>query len=165
MTGGRTRSGANRGGPACPEQAPQAIDDGEARQPVYVILLTGRQDGGDIVAGLQAGADDYMTKPFHGEELHARLDAGMRVLQMQQDLADRVRVLEESVGCAEPLHGFLPICSYCKKIRNTRNYWEQLESYITEHSNAEFSHSICPHCYDEFAKPELELSKLNTFTV
>ena len=44
------------------------------------------------------------------------------------------------------LRGFLPICSYCKKIRNDRNYWEQLEIYIGEHSDASFTHGICPDC-------------------
>ena len=44
------------------------------------------------------------------------------------------------------LRGFLPICSYCKKIRNDSNYWEQLESYISRHSSAVFSHGICPEC-------------------
>ena len=53
------------------------------------------------------------------------------------------------------LQGLLPICSYCKKIRNDRNYWEQVEAYIAKHSEARFSHGVCPDCYDVHIRPEL----------
>ncbi len=54
------------------------------------------------------------------------------------------------------LRGLLPICMYCKKIRDEENYWEQVEAYLAAHSEATFSHSICPHCYESIVKPELE---------
>ncbi len=126
------------------------------REPTYVILLTAKECGDDVVAGLQAGADDYVTKPFDGEELRARVQVGRRVVELQRSLAERVTELEGALAQVRQLGGLLPICSYCKKIRNDHNYWEQVESYITDHSSAQFSHSICPGCYDEFAKPELE---------
>jgi DNA-binding response OmpR family regulator len=112
-----------------------------------------------VVAGLQAGGDDYVTKPFDREELHARVKVGLRILQLQMNLADRVRELEEALASVKQLQGLLPICSYCKKIRDDQNYWQQVEGYISEHSGAVFSHGICPECYDKFVRPELK--KLN----
>jgi sigma-B regulation protein RsbU (phosphoserine phosphatase) len=127
--------------------------------PTYVILLTAKEGGEDIVTGLQAGADDYVIKPFDHEELRARVQVGGRVIALQLSLAERVSALEDALLRVRQLNGLLPICSYCKKIRNDRNYWEQVESYITDHSDAQFSHSICPGCYDAHAKPELEKSR------
>lgn len=131
------------------------------RAPIYVILLTAKVRGTDIVAGLQAGADDYVTKPFDREELLARVQVGIRVVNLQLSLAARVAELEDALIRVRQLDGLLPICSYCKKIRNDHNYWEQVESYITDHSDAQFSHSICPGCYDEHAMPELEKSNMS----
>jgi phosphoserine phosphatase RsbU/P len=125
-------------------------------QTAYLIILTARSDKGDVVSGLNAGADDYITKPFSRAELRARLQVGVRIVELQNDLAARVAELEEALARVKRLQGLLPICSYCKKIRNDRNYWQQLENYIGEHSEAQFSHGICPECFEKFARPELE---------
>jgi phosphoserine phosphatase RsbU/P len=101
--------------------------------PIYILLLTARTARADIVAGLDAGADDYLAKPFDLDELRARVHVGKRMLEAL------TRVIQ--------LSGLLPICSYCKRIRSDHNYWEQVEGYITQHSNAVFSHGICPECY------------------
>jgi phosphoserine phosphatase RsbU/P len=73
---------------------------------------------------------------------------GIRVLTLQDRLADRVAELEDALANVKQLSGLLPICSYCKRIRGDQNYWERVESYITEHTDAKFSHGICPECYD-----------------
>ena len=124
--------------------------------PPYLILLTAKGGREDLVTGLEAGANDYVTKPFNREELRARVQVGVRMLELQQHLADRVRALEEALARVTQLQGLLPICSYCKKIRDDQNYWQQVESYIAEHSQAQFSHSICPDCYEKLVKPELD---------
>jgi len=126
-----------------------------ATEGVYIILLTGRDQREDIVAGLDAGANDYVTKPFDHEELRARLMVGVRMVDLQKILADRVRDLEEAMARVKQLSGLLPICSYCKKVRDDKNYWQQVEAYIGRHSEAQFSHSICPDCYETIVKPEL----------
>jgi len=125
-------------------------------QRLYVILLTARTNREDKIHGLKAGADDYITKPFDRDELRARVQVGTRVLALQGALAQRVRQLEDALARVKQLQGLLPICSYCKKIRNDRNYWQQVEGYISEHSEAQFSHGICPECYARYVQPELD---------
>jgi DNA-binding response OmpR family regulator len=100
--------------------------------PVHVILLTARTSQQDLVVGLEAGADDYLRKPFDPDELRARIHVGQRTLAL--------------IANIKQLTGLLPICSYCKRIRSDDNYWEQLESYISNHTDALFSHGICPSC-------------------
>lgn len=123
---------------------------------IYIILLTARGTCEDIVRGLDAGADDYICKPFNRGELRARIDAGVRVVELQLALQDRVRELELALAKVKQLQGLFPICSYCKKIRDAENFWQQVENYISEHSEAQFSHGICPECYAKFVMPELE---------
>lgn len=113
---------------------------------IYLILLTIKGRKEDIVAGLEAGANDYILKPFHHEELRARVQAGRRIVELQSELAVRVQELQEALTEVKTLSGMLPICSSCKKIRDDRGYWNQIEAYIREHSEAEFTHSICPEC-------------------
>ncbi len=123
----------------------------------YLILLTARKGQADKIHGLESGADDYVTKPFDRGELRARVQVGIRVLELQQALAQRVQQLEEALSRVKTLQGLLPICSYCKKIRDDRNYWQQVEGYLSEHSEIQFSHGICPDCYGRYVKPELDL--------
>jgi DNA-binding response OmpR family regulator len=124
--------------------------------PPYILILTARSNKEDVVSALDAGADDYIVKPFSRSELYARVNVGGRIVGLQQALAARVRELEAALARVKQLQGLLPICSYCKKIRNDQNYWQQVENYIGEHSEAQFSHSICPECFEKFVKSELE---------
>jgi DNA-binding response OmpR family regulator len=118
-------------------------------------MLTAKSDKQDVVAGLYAGADDYVTKPFNRHELHARIKVGIRVAELQKAIADRVVELEVALSRVKQLQGLLPICSYCKMVRDDQNYWQQVDSYISKHSEVAFSHSICPACYDRLVEPQL----------
>jgi DNA-binding response OmpR family regulator len=136
-----------------PEICRGVRESGAQRQP-YLMLLTSRTRMQDVVAGLKAGADDYLTKPVDREELEARLSVATRVVQLQQRLADRVNELEEAISRVRQLQGLLPICAYCKRIRDDQNYWNQVESYIAEHLDVRFSHGICPSCLETVLKEE-----------
>jgi sigma-B regulation protein RsbU (phosphoserine phosphatase) len=119
---------------------------------VYVILLTSRSDTMDLAKGLAAGANDYMAKPFDPQELDARVRVGQRMVMLQQRLNMRVAELEQALAHVKRLQGLLPICSYCKKVRNEANYWEQVDSYLSTHSDLDFTHGICPTCSDKMMK-------------
>ena len=104
-----------------------------------------------MVEGLRAGADDYVTKPFHGSELRARVAVGARIVAVQTALADRVEELQRALAHVKQLQGLLPICAYCKKVRDDENYWDQVENYVAKRTGARFSHGICPDCYGTLA--------------
>jgi DNA-binding response OmpR family regulator len=116
---------------------------------MYVILLTSNQQQKDVVAGLESGADDYIKKPFHWDELRARLRIGCRIVSLQQTLAARVEELQEALTNVKKLSGLLPICAYCKRIRDNKDYWMQVEKYLADNSEAQFSHGICPDCLNQ----------------
>lgn len=113
---------------------------------VYIILLTQKDSRSDIVEGLASGADDYMVKPFDHNELKARITTGQRIAELQQALASANADLRSALAQVKKLSGLLPICAVCKKIRDDKGYWQQIESYISEHSEALFSHGVCPDC-------------------
>jgi CheY-like chemotaxis protein len=123
---------------------------------VYVILLTAKGQKKDVVAGLEAGADDYLVKPFDPQELSSRISVGERILNLEAALEGKVRELKEALSHVKQLQGLLPICMHCKKIRDDRDTWHRVESYIEEHSGAMFTHSLCEECltkhYPEYDK-------------
>ena len=124
--------------------------------PPYIILLTAKHGARAIVDGIEAGADDYLAKPYDRDELRARVNVGVRIVELQTKLATRVKELEGALEQVKQLQGILPICSYCKKIRDDQDYWQTLESYVADRSEAEFSHGICPACYETTVKEQLK---------
>jgi len=108
-----------------------------------------------MVKGLEGCADDDVTKPFNPAELGTRDDGRCRVLGLQLSRAERVLGLEGALTRVRKLQGLFPICSYCKKIRDDWNYWQQVETCISEPSDAAFGHGFCPDCFDKHVRPEL----------
>jgi sigma-B regulation protein RsbU (phosphoserine phosphatase) len=129
----------------------------EGGRAIYILLLTARARKEDVIAGLDGGADDYITKPFDREELRARLRAGCRIVELQLNLAERMSELEESAARIKQLNGLLPMCAWCKKIRDDQNYWQEVECYVASHSEARFTHGICPAC---LAKTKVEAARI-----
>jgi DNA-binding response OmpR family regulator len=126
-----------------------------SRAHMYIVLLTARSRSIDLIAGLEAGADDYLVKPVNLAELRARVHVGVRVVTLQSRLAEKVTELQATLDNVRRLRGLLPICSYCKRIRDDRNYWQRVEVYVSEHTDATFTHGICPTCLEE-AKAQLD---------
>ncbi len=115
----------------------------------YIILITARGSKEDVVSGFEAGADDFISKPFDTDELRARIKAGQRILELQSDLANRVKELEEALAHIKTLQGILPICMHCHKIRDDKEIWQKLEEYIIENTDVMLSHSVCPACLEK----------------
>ena len=116
----------------------------------YLVMLTARRAPEDLAVALEAGADDFLSKPFNRVELMARLHAGMRILNLHRALTDRIHELEASRQREHHLRTLTPICSYCKKIRGDTDGWEPIDQYLAEHGYR-FTHAVCPSCLDAVA--------------
>ncbi len=123
-----------------------AVRSDPSRPYIYLILLTAKSQKEEIAAGLEAGADDYVVKPFDPDELRARLKVGQRVVELERTLARQVHDLQEALHNVKTLKRLLPICMYCKKIRDDQDYWRQIDVYLHEKTGTDFSHGICPGC-------------------
>lgn len=100
---------------------------------VYFILLTGKMLGVDHYAkAMDAGVDDFLTKPLDFDALRMRLRVAERIVQ----LTERVRTLE----------GILPMCAYCRRIRDERGAYQSLEEFVSDKTPTQFSHGVCPDC-------------------
>ncbi|MCP5029772.1 MAG: response regulator [Actinomycetia bacterium] len=119
-----------------------------------VLFLTAKTQDSDVVTGMALGANDYLTKPISRDRLLARVRPHLDLLHIHRNLEDLV---QEKMSEVKVLAGLLPICCKCKKIRDDEGYWGQLEVFIHQHSEAEFSHGICPECLEPVyaERPEL----------
>jgi phosphoserine phosphatase RsbU/P len=108
----------------------------------YIIMLTALTGKKNFLKGMDAGADDFLNKPVDMEELAACLRVAERMLALQSEV--------------KQLQGLLPICAYCKKIRDESNAWQPIEGYIRMRSEATFSHGYCPECYEKIVKPQFD---------
>jgi DNA-binding response OmpR family regulator len=105
----------------------------EQLKTMYVVLLTAKGSKEDVVEGLDAGADDYVTKPFDRAELRARINTGVRIAAAEEALQQRVNELEQAMAQIKTLKGLLPLCAWCRKVRDDDGYWKQIELYVSEH--------------------------------
>jgi phosphoserine phosphatase RsbU/P len=123
----------------------------------YVIMLTALGRAENVVAALEAGADDYLTKPFVPAELRARVQVGERILALNATLRERVAELEAALAQVTVLQGLLPLCAYCRRVRTDEDYWQRIEDYLGQSSDVRFTHGICPECYQQHIGPQLRL--------
>ncbi|MEA1979567.1 MAG: response regulator transcription factor [candidate division Zixibacteria bacterium] len=127
----------------------KSIKNNEDNPFTYVIMLTAKNKAEDLAEALSSGADDFISKPFNALELNARINAGIRMIRLQKAMMNNIEELEETLAHVEQLQGIIPICAWCKKIRDDSEYWTSVEDYISKHSEAKFSHGICPECMAE----------------
>lgn len=122
------------------------LKDSPEGKDIPVIFLTGKKAQKDIIEGFRLGAIDYVTKPFNSIELLARVHTHLELKKARDEQKKLIDELQAALAEVKLLKGFLPICCFCKKIRDDEGYWQQVEEYITKHSDAEFTHGICPEC-------------------
>ena len=113
---------------------------------IPVIFITALDQADHETKGLELGAVDYVTKPFNPGIVRLRIHNHLELKKHRDALALRNTELQAALAKIKTLSGFLPICASCKKIRDDKGYWNQIEAYISDHSEAEFSHSVCPEC-------------------
>lgn len=114
---------------------------GRAGEYTYFIMLTGKSGRAEYLEAMDGGVDDFLAKPLDAIDLQCRLRVADRILGLRKEV--------------QQLEGLLPICSYCKRIRDDGDRWSSLEGFIEERSEAEFSHGICPDCYRKHIEPSL----------
>lgn len=125
------------------------LKENEATREIPVIFMTALTGVESKVKGFKAGAVDYVTKPFQREEILARVTAHITIRNQQKLLAAHNAELQGALATVKLLSGLLPICANCKKIRDDEGYWQDVAVYVRDHSEADFSHSICPPCMKE----------------
>jgi CheY-like chemotaxis protein len=108
----------------------------------YFIMITSYQGRDKLGEAMNSGVDDFLGKPIDMGSLAIRLRVASRILEFHRQIG--------------VLKGLLPICMYCKKIRNDQAFWETVETYFTAHAGADFTHSLCPDCYSSHILPEMQ---------
>lgn len=118
-----------------------------------IIITTAHSDASVLLNSIDAGIDKYIIKPVDVEILFSALENCAETIMLERKIQEQAREkdeliarLQDALDNIKRLSGLLPICSSCKKIRDDKGYWNQIERYIAEHSEAEFSHGICPEC-------------------
>lgn len=121
-----------------------------------IIVITVKSDPGDLRDAFTAGATDFIRKPVNDVELVARVSAALTLREerecrreREQQLIGRTEELERALHEVKVLRGLIPICSNCKGVRNEQGYWQCIEEYIRDHSEAEFTHGVCQACMTE----------------
>ena len=126
-----------------------------------VLVITAHPD--HKLRALQAGAKDFISKPFDLAEVlmrvHNMLEVRLLHLETKKhngQLEAANRELTQALSEVKVLRGILPICAYCKKIRDDKDYWQSVEKYISSRTDAQFSHGFCPECFEKHVKPQLD---------
>ena len=134
----------------------QSVKTGLREAAPYFILLTAKGEIDEKLLGLETGADDYLVKPCDQGELMARVRAGLRIVLLTQELrrtiAEFKRAATELAAARDEVHRLaeaLPICSFCKKVRNAEGHWQELDHYLAARGQADFTHAFCPECRAE----------------
>lgn len=118
----------------------------ERNCPAHVILLTGRDSKNDISQGFDAGADDYITKPFNDDELRARIRVAERIVTIQSSLNSSLEELKQALDMVEALDEPVPVCKSCQKIAAFDGSWRKPAELLQYPVDPQFIQLQCPDC-------------------
>ena len=127
-------------------QVAQALRDRAESRAIPILMVTALNELDDKVKAFSLGGVDYITKPFQAEEVLARIKTHLTLRSLQKNLEDKNAQLQKALDEIKTLQGIIPICANCKKIRNDKGFWEHVEKYISDHTDALFTHGLCPEC-------------------
>jgi DNA-binding response OmpR family regulator len=116
------------------------------KRSLFVFVSSSRTTPDEQADGLDAGADGYIARPVTNRELCARVASMMRLKAAEDERDQLINQLQEALALVKQLSGILPICMHCKKIRTDEGTWQRIEVYVRDHSEAIFSHGLCPEC-------------------
>lgn len=125
------------------------IKEMERDNPIYVLLLTARDSQNDILLGFDAGADDYMTKPFNDNELRARVRVAERIVRIQSSLARTVEELRQALDLVDTLQGSISVCSSCGLIEGDDGSWHRVSDFTDDKYDPRFTPVLCPYCTED----------------
>ncbi len=112
------------------------IKENKKTKDIPVIFLTAKRELDDLIKAFNVGGVDYVTKPFNADELLARVKTHVELKKAREEI--------------QTLRGIIPICASCKKIRDDKGFWNQVETYIANRTDVQFSHGMCPDCNEKY---------------
>lgn len=123
---------------------------------IPIVVFTGLEDEAMANEAIRLGAQDYLMKGKINDFVLKRVI--IHAIERFKILREKERLIRELKEAQDNIHvlsGLIPICAHCKKVRDDKGYWTQVETYIRNHSGADFSHGLCPDCTDKYY-PDLE---------
>lgn len=114
-----------------------------------VVYLTALANDSVIQRAKVTEPFGYILKPFTERDLKAGIEMALYKHKLERERENLIQKLQDALARVKMLSGLLPICCSCKKIRDDQGYWHQVEAYLRDHSEAEFTHGLCPRCKDE----------------
>ncbi len=136
------------------------LKSAENTSSIPVIFISALDEMTKMTEAFSVGGVDYITKPFRSQEVLARIETHLKIRQLVVDLKMKNLQLQRALDEIKTLRGIIPICANCKNIRDDKGYWHQIEVYIRDHSEADFSHGICQDCL-KILYPDPNLDKNN----
>jgi two-component system, response regulator PdtaR len=121
---------------------------------IPVIFLTAFVDEKTLERAKVTAPAGYLTKPFEENDLRIAIEIGLYRVKLESERESLIKELQDALAKIKTLSGLIPICAWCKKIRSDTGYWQTVEQYIGEHSQAEFTHGMCPDCAKKFLKQD-----------
>jgi CheY-like chemotaxis protein len=122
---------------------------------IPVIFLTANSDEAVLEQAKISEPFAYLLKPFEERQLRTNIEMALYKSRMERERERLVKELQDAIATIKTLTGLLPICAWCKNVRDDGGYWMRVEHFVEQHSQATFSHSVCPDCATRYFGPEM----------